>query len=354
MWNGAWAWWPGPVVGVGVGFGYPYRPVWAPAYVSFFGFGGAGFGFGVGFGGFGAFGWLPIGPGDRFYPWWGGYRGHFGEVGIAGFNGYRGGWGPLRGGDRFSNVRMAMTDEHMRSAFSTVAAGRFGQGRVTATPVSREMLSGARAMTGPLPVTPTRASLSASGRAAFASTIRGGGSERFFGSRAAAPQSFDRQAAQLHDSIQRGSFGSGQYGSRTAMNIPREPMGSGTSRGTGREGTYNGNRGTGAPSGNRGWAPFGSNPAGGRGSAPEPRSTAPPTTNRGQASSGYGYGRAYGGYGNYSRPTLNMSKPIVTPRSSSGGGRYPSGGGYRGAPSAGHSAPSGHPSSSGHSGGHNR
>jgi len=38
--DNAWAWWPGPV------YGYPfYRPIWAPAYVSFFGFGG-GFGFG--------------------------------------------------------------------------------------------------------------------------------------------------------------------------------------------------------------------------------------------------------------------------------------------------------------------
>ena len=124
-------------------------------------------------------------------------------------------------------------------------------------------------------------------------------------------------------------------------------------------------------SGNRGWQPFGSNPSGGRGPTPEPRSTTPPATNRGQAGNGYGYGRAYGGnpyggsaygrayggYGNYSRPTLNMSKPIVTPRSY--GGSRPSGGGYRGAPSGGsHSAPSGggHPSSNGHSsgGGHSR
>ncbi len=40
--NGGWGWWPGPA------YGYPYyRPIWAPAYVSFFGFGG-GFGFGCG------------------------------------------------------------------------------------------------------------------------------------------------------------------------------------------------------------------------------------------------------------------------------------------------------------------
>ena len=49
VYGGHWAWWPGPVVG------YPgYYPIWAPAYVSFFGFGGGGFGVGFGFGfGFG-------------------------------------------------------------------------------------------------------------------------------------------------------------------------------------------------------------------------------------------------------------------------------------------------------------
>ena len=68
-WNTGWVWWPGPI------YYYPYyRPLWAPAYVSFFGFGGH-FGFGVGFG-FGSVGWLPCGPFDPFFPWWGGGFGH--------------------------------------------------------------------------------------------------------------------------------------------------------------------------------------------------------------------------------------------------------------------------------------
>src|SRR6266446_6734435 len=51
MYDSAWVWWPGPV------YGYPYyRPIWAPAYVSFFGVGG-GFGYGFG-GGWGSIGWL--------------------------------------------------------------------------------------------------------------------------------------------------------------------------------------------------------------------------------------------------------------------------------------------------------
>ncbi|MGA9209142.1 MAG: DUF6600 domain-containing protein [Terriglobales bacterium] len=437
LYGNSWAWWPGPVVGVG--FGYPYRPIWAPAYVSFFGFGGGGFGVGIGFGfgGFGSFGWLPIGPGDRFFPWWGGYRGRFGEVGIGGFNGFHGGWGPLHAGDRFSNVRMAMNNERMRNAFSTVPAGRFGQGRVAATPVSREMLAGAHAMTGNLPVTPTRASLSASGRAASPSTTRGGAGH-FFGSRAAAPQSFERQAAQVHEAIQRdGRFAAGQNNTRTAMNT-QGPMASDTNRyggsagtpssrtsspsGANREGVAASDRGARATSGNDGWRRFGSAPASSRtgqtpqaqnsrpapygnasrpGSStsarpndppgraapstpnrgeslqrytPQPRSAAPQPLSRSPASSAYGrsgygnggygssaYGRGAYGYGGYSRPTLNMSKPIVTPRSSGayGGGRYPSGGGYRGSPSGGgHSAPSGggHSSGGGHpsGGGHSR
>src|ERR1700722_19439281 len=69
--DGGWGWWPGPA------YGYPfYRPTWAPAYVSFCGFGG-GFGIGVGFG-FGSIGWLPLGPGDFFHPWWGRWGGGYG------------------------------------------------------------------------------------------------------------------------------------------------------------------------------------------------------------------------------------------------------------------------------------
>ncbi len=63
-------------------------------------------GFGVGFGGWGGFGWLPIGPCDRFFPWWGGYGGRFGVVGFNRFGGLNrfGGIAPLHGGTRFSNV----------------------------------------------------------------------------------------------------------------------------------------------------------------------------------------------------------------------------------------------------------
>ncbi len=178
MYGGSWAWWPGPVWGAGF-----YRPFWAPAYVSFFGFGG-GFGVGLGFGwgGWGGFGWLPIGPCDRFFPWWGGYGGRFGVVGFNRFgtlNRY-GGFAPLHGGTRFSNLAH-INDPHVGGALSTVGAGRFGAGRTQAVAASRAQLGSARMMTGNLPVVPTRASLSASGRAAAPSTIHNTGADHFVG-----------------------------------------------------------------------------------------------------------------------------------------------------------------------------
>src|SRR2546423_5185025 len=164
-----WAWWPGPVYG-----GAFYRPIWAPAYVSFFGWGG-GVGFGVGFGGgWGSFGWLPIGPCDRFYPWWGRYGNRFNVVNITNINitniHTRGGIAPLHNGLRYSNLAR-INDRHIGRALSTVQAGRFGAGRVRAVAASRDQLRTARMMTGNVPVVPTHASLSASGRAAATSTI---------------------------------------------------------------------------------------------------------------------------------------------------------------------------------------
>src|SRR5262252_6103010 len=136
--GGAWGWWPGPVNAY-------YRPFWAPAYVSFWGWGG-GWGFGVGFGGWGGFGWLPLGPCDYYHPWWGGYRGRFGVVNVTNIhvNNY-GGIRPLHNGMRFSNLAN-MHDVHVGRAMSTVGAGRFGAGRMSAVAARPEQLRGARMM----------------------------------------------------------------------------------------------------------------------------------------------------------------------------------------------------------------
>jgi hypothetical protein len=213
MWYGnSWAWWPGPVYGAGF-----YRPFWSPAYVSFFGFGGGwGLGFGFGWGGWGSFGWLPLGPCDRFFPWWGGYGGRFGVVGVNRFSTLNrfGGIAPLHAGTQFSNVAH-IHDAHIGGALSTVAAGKFGAGRTTAVAATRAQLSGARMMTGNMPVVPTRASLSASGRAAAPSTIHNNAAQHFFGTQSPShTESFQQQTARLQQSMQQNHFSPVAAGAR--------------------------------------------------------------------------------------------------------------------------------------------
>jgi len=118
-----------------------YYPIWAPAYVSFFGFGGGGWGGGIGFGfggGFGNVGWLPCGratasslgtpaagPGECHQ--------HHNVTNITNINGARGGFAPLREGPHaFSNVNRAFTDEHVRAGISSMGSDRFGRERVPA------------------------------------------------------------------------------------------------------------------------------------------------------------------------------------------------------------------------------
>jgi hypothetical protein len=220
--EGAWGWWPGPVWG-------GYHPFWSPAYVSFFGWGG-GFGFGVGFG-WGGFGWLPLGPCDWFHPWWGGWRGRFGAVNITNVNitniNRFGGVRPLHNGTRFSNVGN-LHDPHIGRALSTVGAGQFGT-HARAVAASGQQLRSARMMTGNVPVVPTRASLSASGRAAAPSTVRNSGSQRFFGNsrNIAHPASFQQQQAHLQQTMQQHHVTAVQAGGRESVGA-RGTMANGT------------------------------------------------------------------------------------------------------------------------------
>ncbi len=399
-----WAWWPGPVY---TGF---YRPFWAPAYVSFWGWG-AGFGFGFGWGGWGGFGWLPIGPCDWFHPWWGGYGGRFGVVGFrGGFNRY-GGFAPLHSGTRFSNIAN-IHDGRVSRGLSTVNAGHFGAGHVAAMAATREQIGGARMMAGNLPVVPTRASLSASGRPAAPSTVRNG-SERFFGAvhnSGSRPQSFERETASLRQSMQQSHVGAVPAGGRmggepvvrgagTNVAGTMEKPGAGTvanreTNNSGTRGAGNSNPASSLQNGSRGeMRPF-TPPSSGRstgatgGTEPQ-RGTAqaapaanrdgfrpftPPSRNEEASRGASGASEARGSSGSYwdrtapstmqprggsysdgygrgssSRPQLDMRQPIV---------RSPSYGGYRApayrapayrAPSYGgsHSAPS-HSSSGGH------
>jgi hypothetical protein len=375
----SWAWWPGPVWGGGF-----YRPFWAPAYVSFFGFGG-GWNVGVGWGGWGGFGWLPVGPCDRFFPWWGGYGGRFGVVGFNRFGGLNrfGGIAPLHGGTRFSNLAHINTP-HIGRAVSTVGAGHFGAGRVSAVAATHAQLSGAHMMTGNLPVVPTHASLSASGRAAASSTIHSGASQRFYGSgNNSRPQSFQQQTSHLQQSMQQNHFSPVSAGGRTAAMgtesrgmanvgggkpgagtplVGRE-MNGGSARGGNTAATQYGNSGgsrtvsppsnsnrpQSAPSSgsfpqrsigqasptNRGQqsSPSGSQSSRGWSQFTPPSHSSTGTTapnggywNRTAPSSGYSRGSASSGYergsASSSRPQLNMRQPVVQPRSSGSSGSY--------------------------------
>src|SRR6202035_3884520 len=123
------------------------------------------------------------------------------NVNITNINRY-GGIAPLHGGTRFSNVAH-INDPHIGRAVSTVGAARFGTGRTTAVAASHAQLSSARMMTGNLPVVPTHASLSASGRAAAPSTIHNTGAQHFVGTQSTSrPQSFQQQASHLQQSMQ--------------------------------------------------------------------------------------------------------------------------------------------------------
>lgn len=380
--DGGWGWWPGPA------YGYPfYRPIWAPAYVSFFGFGG---GFGIGFGfGFGSIGWLPLGPGDFFHPWWGGWGRGYGFARFGEFN--RGGFAPLRAGSRFSNVNLAMHDANFRGATS-VSGHDFGTGHMAGQAVGRAQMQNARFSTGRVPATPSRESFSASGRAAAASTTRNvSQSQHFFsprGNTSAASATSGRSGetgresagvrsgtsetrggsdGRVERSIQSSSADRGADRSseaRSSSTSAARPGNSSASMG-GRESASNGGWQKFSPmtprsssqtgsetarsessrsSESAGRSAYGSSSSAGRGSASESRS---------YGSAGRGYGS--GGYGS-SRPPLNMRQPIVTQRSY-GGGAYggrsapsyggrstPSYGGGRSAPSygGGHSAPSSH------------
>ncbi len=332
----SWAWWPGPVYA-------GYNPFWAPAYVSFLGWGG-GFGFSVGFGGWGGFGWLPIGPCDWFHPWWGGYGGRFGWAGGygRGWGGYGryGGFAPLHSGMRYSNMAN-LHDERIGRAMSAVNAGHFGAGRVSAMAATRAQINGAHMMAGNLPVVPSRASLSASGRAAAPSTIRNGGAQHFYSmthNNAARPASFQQQTASLRRSMSQshvgavpaggranmGSSGMGQVGVRGTMQKPSAGMGAAT-----REvGNYAGRSSVGAQQTQRSFGQNGNSGAYRPFTPPSSaRSTSPAysgRTNNGMGSTGYGNTQSRG---MTQSPAGNSGYRPFTPPSSSQASR---GGAYGG------------------------
>jgi hypothetical protein len=169
VYGGNWVWWPGPVY-----YNPYYYPVWAPAYVSFFGWGGGGWGFGVGFGfgyGFGSVGWLPCGPGDWYHPWWGRWgRDYRFDDFHDGFRGdrFHDGFAPLRRNGGFSNFNQAFRNDRVRAGFSSMSGRDFGRQSVSMHQprMSSSQFKQARMISGRMPFRPTRASYSPTGRAA--------------------------------------------------------------------------------------------------------------------------------------------------------------------------------------------
>jgi hypothetical protein len=295
--GGGWVWWPGPVAA------YPaYYPIWAPAYVSFYGFGG---GVGVSFGfGFGRVGWLPCGPGDWYHPWYGGWGGRYGVAAVANFHG---GFAPLGvGRQNFSTVGEAYRNDRVRGGFSSMGGNEFGRGAVAAHQerIGAADFGRASMMTGRMPVAPSRASYSATSRPAGAGAMRVGAvgaQEHFYSARGGAAAGYGRGAAA-------GGANGGGFG---------------VNRGAGSLGTNGGgfsNRATTAPNGaaNGGWQHFAPNAGGTAGAGShvyEQQGSARYGTEGPQAA---GRSQNYGGYSNASRPTLNMRQPIATQRSTNG------------------------------------
>ena len=251
---------------------------------------------------------------------------------------------------------------------------------MTAVAATHAQLSGARMMTGNLPVVPTRASLSASGRAAVPSTIHNSAAQHFFGTQTTShPESFQQQTAHLQQAMQQSRFSPVAAGARATGPNSAESRTSSTaglgrsSAGTtspGRDVNNSATRSAGTQdaadqNGSRGGQV---SSAGGNPNRSEWKTFTPPShssdsasraasaagTLRGDGGGSYwnrtgpgsGDSRESGtsnGASNYdrgagSRPQLNMRQPIVQPRSS---GSY---GGSRSTPSynggASHSAPS--------------
>ncbi len=165
----SWYWWPGPVH-------HFYRPYWAPAFVSFFGFGAGRFNFGFGFGfGYHSIGWLPVGPGDYYYPWHGRYRYRYSSVHIVNvrnvYNVYGdGAVAPLgRGRPHGSNIRDAFDNPRLRNSITAVQTDDFVSGRTRQTRIDDGQMRDAQLVAGNPPAVPTRESLRSSDRAITAS-----------------------------------------------------------------------------------------------------------------------------------------------------------------------------------------
>ncbi len=214
-----WYWWPGPCNSY-------YRPMWAPAYVSFigFGFGGQNRHFGFGFG-YNSIGWMPVGPGDYYHPWWG-HRNSYHGVDVTNitnvrnvYNNYNGqSIGPLADGRRYprmSNIERMTTDPNLQRGVTSVSSEDFARGRGAGYQrgVQTGQFKDAQLLSGTVPVVPTKESLKVTDSPArlTTSSMRAEASQRYFTRRdpPASLPSFQSQAAAVQQMVQSGNPASG-------------------------------------------------------------------------------------------------------------------------------------------------
>ncbi|MGP8157191.1 MAG: DUF6600 domain-containing protein [Candidatus Acidiferrales bacterium] len=326
VYGGRWAWWPGPVVA------YPgYYPIWAPAYVSFFGWGGGGWGFSFGFGfGFGSVGWLPCGPGDWYHPWWGRWGGRYNAYDHFGDRDSHNGFAPLRGEHGFSNIHEAFTNDRVRSGMRSMNANEFGHSSVPSHQegISAASFRQASMVTGKMPFSPGRGSYSAAGREADPSSFRSApsGSQHFFSSSRAGSEAFGNRSSREESPFAAG-HSSSSWNRSSSQGVISNRSGGSASEQSSRSGwrTFtppeSSNRGAENNSvressgwGSRNTAPNTGSRGGWGNSTPPERESERTYQPPGNSSRGW-YG---GGSDSYSRPPLNMRQPIVAPRRESG------------------------------------
>ena len=183
-----WGWHPGS---------YASHHRWRPALVAFFGYNGPQVGLGARFG---HFGWIPLAPGEPYYPWFGGrYRGsRYGS-------GRRGSRNTILV-DNSINIYNDYRNARHRNGVTVVDARDFSRGRMlNARSLQTSELRQARVMRGRIPVVPDRSSqgklMHGTGR-----SVRGGSSQaRFYSAgrarRSVTRNSFSRQQQEMADIV---------------------------------------------------------------------------------------------------------------------------------------------------------
>ncbi len=160
-----WGWWPGG----------RHHHYWSPALVGFFGWGGhRGFGGGIGFG-YGNVGWVPLAPGEAYYPWYGnryygrGYRNVHIDNSVNITN--------------ITNINNVYRNARVNGGVLSVDANDFARGNASRLQrVNVADVRNAGQIRGMLPVVPERESLRVTDREARAGAIprADGGDSRFF------------------------------------------------------------------------------------------------------------------------------------------------------------------------------